>query len=119
MAWVYSQSTGRLEHVQANLSFKCYSGKGEGRNNPSLEAVACVGPIPRGNWIMCGIRNDGSKGPFRIVLMPSGHNAHERSAFELHGDNATHDASEGCIIHSPRVDREIIYSTDINLTVIE
>jgi hypothetical protein len=40
-----------------------------------------------------------------------------RSLFRIHGDNASHDASHGCIILGPLVRRRIAESGDTELTV--
>jgi len=41
-------------------------------------------------------------GPFTINLIPcDGTNTFGRSAFRIHGDNKTHNASEGCLVLGP------------------
>jgi hypothetical protein len=97
----YNSSTGAFKTSDGNLVALCYSGHGDGLNNPALEAVAIVGPIPRGRWqIVRWDDHHGTKGPIVAVLRPDGHDAHGRSGFLIHGDNtaANHSASHGCII---------------------
>ena len=118
MAWEYSQSSGQMK-LNGELKGTGYSGRGEGRNNPAKEAVANVGPIPRGAWTMGAAYDDNNgKGPTVIPLTPSGHNAHGRTGFLIHGDNATHDASTGCIILGPAVRTAIAASADKTLNVV-
>lgn len=117
MAWQYKQSTGEMSRngVVAGVG---YSGAGEGRNNPALQAVANVGPIPQGSWRIGAPYNDPHKGPTVLPLAPVGHNALGRSGFLIHGDNTTHDASTGCIILAPTVRQQIAASGDADLTVV-
>ena len=80
-----------------------YSGHGPGRNNPGMEAVPDVGPIPHGLYKIgkpecCAPDPPGPHGPYVLPLSPNGHNACGRSGFLMHGDNVHHDASLGCII---------------------
>lgn len=75
-----------------------YSGHSEGRNNPAMESEHMVGPIPRGRYKIGPAFDHPQKGPICFRLTPDGHDALGRSGFMIHGDNITHDASEGCII---------------------
>lgn len=98
--WVYVQSTGELRRPDGTMCGIGYAGRGEGRNNPAMQDVKNVGPLP------CGLYRIGNPvlrhpmlGPVAMPLTP----AYEsqmfgRSHFWIHGDNAQHDASEGCII---------------------
>lgn len=84
-----------------------YSGHGEGLNNPAMEAVHNVGPIPAGRWhIQSWQDNYENKGSVVAILLPVGHDAHGRSGFLIHGPHADDhfDSSDGCIIapHSVR-----------------
>jgi hypothetical protein len=85
-----------------------YSGSGEGRNNPALESKKMKGPIPAG-WY--SIDNPecippepaGPHGVYVMRLTPDGHRAHGRDGFMIHGDNAHHTASCGCIVLLPNL----------------
>lgn len=117
--WTYEQSSGRLSHDGAVVGIG-YSGHGVGLNNHALEAVADVGPCPCGGWEI--IRWDAThadKGPCVGVLSPVGHDAHGRSEFLIHGDNAAGDnsASHGCIILGPSLRHVMRDSGDHDLTV--
>ena len=81
-----------------------YSGFGPGLNNPAMETIPDVGPIPRGKWgIARWEATHGTKGPQVAILCPDGWDAHGRSDFLIHGDNrdGNNTASHGCII-APR-----------------
>lgn len=108
MSWEYSQQSRTLKHNGVVVA-EGYSGHGAGRNNPDMENVANVGPIPRGRYTIGGAHQDANKGPVVIRLTPFGHNARGRSGFLIHGDNAqgNFSASEGCIILN-RAARELI-----------
>ena len=109
MPWTYSQSTGKL--TNGEKTFQGYSGRGDARNKPEREAEVDVGPIPRGRYLM-GIPFDSAvTTPFAIPLTPQGHNAHGRTAFQIHGDKAGGNASKGCIILSPIDSRVWIWSS--------
>jgi hypothetical protein len=117
--WVYQQTTGELlldgEYVATG-----YSGHNEGLNNPALEAVQNVGPIPAGNWTIGEPHNSEHRGPVCLPLRPAGHAAHGRTAFLIHGDNQKGDksASHGCIILPRKIRERIIASRDPELLVI-
>lgn len=108
--WTWDQSSGTLlKH--GRVIAHGYAGAGAGKNNPDQQGVVQVGPIPRGVWRMTRVKNGGHTGPFTIVLEPEpGTNTLGRSAFRIHGDNSTHDASQGCIILQ-RPFREQIWAT--------
>lgn len=97
--WIYQQSTGQTwcNGIRAAVG---YSGKGQGKNNPEMEVTPSVGPIPRGTYRMGAPRWSNQTGPHVIDLEPIGHNAHGRTALQVHGDSikTPGTASRGCII---------------------
>jgi hypothetical protein len=97
----YCVTSGALTR-DGDLIATGYSGHGEGLNNPALEADPGVGPIPAGTWRIGPPEPHPNLGPLAMPLTPLGHDAHGRSAFFIHGDNAEvdHSASHGCIILS-------------------
>ncbi len=117
--WSYAQSTGELLHDDV-FEGTGYSGTGEGRNNPSMQDVHGIGPIPVGTYIIGAAYDDvGGLGPCVMHLDPAeGTNTFGRSLFRIHGDNARHDASHGCIILGPQIRKMIAVSSDKRLTVI-
>src|SRR5215471_3014868 len=97
MTWIYNQSSGEFFH-DTTYEGLGYSGLGDGRNNSDMESVPNVGPIPKGGYSIGPAYNHEKLGPLVMNLDPVGHDAHGRSAFRIHGDSVTHDASKGCII---------------------
>lgn len=121
MSWTYHQRTGELWRNGAKVATG-YSGNGKGLNNPDMETVQGVGPIPRGRWYLDGVYNSAKVGPFAIILDPDpSTNTFGRSAFRIHGDNSKGDrsASNGCII-LPRAIRDKLWNfKDRILDVVE
>jgi len=125
--WTWDQSAGTLSHNGSRIS-SGYAGKGRGRNNPALQGVAGVGPLPRGHYRIGTPRTSQRTGPYAMDLYPidatpndTRHDTTGRSAFQIHGDSvrAPGTASSGCII-LPRVIRERIWkSGDHDLEVVE
>jgi hypothetical protein len=106
--WTYAQSTGSLMQGSAQVGTG-YSGYQEGKNNPDMQAVVDVGPIPQGTWTIEGPPvNTPEHGPYVLTLQPApGTNTFGRSGFLMHGDSIDDpgNASRGCIImpHDVRV----------------
>lgn len=124
--WVWDQSAGILSR-NGKLISRGYSGKGRGRNNPALQGVPGVGPIPQGRWKIGAPYNSANVGPYVLPLhavdgsIDDVHQPTGRSAFRCHGDSisAPGTASRGCII-LPRAVREAIWkSGDRDLEVIQ
>jgi hypothetical protein len=103
MAWIFFQKTGRLYH-NADV-YVGYSGHDAGRNNPAMENVKGIGPVPRGNYTMYGVHSSEKTGPVTIRLRPDDATrarieamGRDPDSFEIHGDNAEGNASHGCLI---------------------
>jgi type VI secretion system (T6SS) effector TldE1-like protein len=124
VTWIYRQSTGDLAHVTADTAGRIdtfgglpgagYSGHGEGLNNPAMQHVRSVGPIPRGRWTIGAPYDSDTVGAFALPLLPDPDTeTFGRSAFVIHGDNYHQDrsASRGCIV-LPRKVREAIHESD-------
>lgn len=113
----YRSSDGEtyLDQVYEGIG---YSGAGYGRNNPDMEDVVGVGPIPRGLYRIGKPDTNVKTGPLTFVLIPDGHNAHGRSGFLIHGDNITHNASHGCVILGRCVREAIAKANETVLNVI-
>jgi lipoprotein-anchoring transpeptidase ErfK/SrfK len=79
-----------------------YSGNGNGLNNPNMQNVADVGPIPRGTWTIGREYNSttGLGNHMMDLTARAGTNTYNRGLFRIHGDNSAqnHTASHGCII---------------------
>lgn len=120
MSWVYEQQTGKL--TRNDFVSYGYSGHGEGKNNPALQNVKNVGPIPKGNWTIQGPPFDTEgHGPYVMRLIPQdGTEVFGRSGFLMHGDNVhtPGTASEGCVIMPPLTRQTVWKSGDYNLEVV-
>lgn len=120
MAWEYSQSMGTLYH-NGNMAGQGYSGASEGKNNPSMQAVRMVGPIPEGEYTIESPRNSARVGPYAMPLTPQyGTNTFGRDAFYIHGDSVSSpgSASSGCVILNRAVREQIWSSGDRTLKVV-
>jgi Protein of unknown function (DUF2778) len=120
-AWTYSQKSGELD-PDGNKVATGYSGAGSGKNNPELQNVHNVGPIPQGHWAITGPPADTkTHGPYVLRLTPELETeTFGRSGFLMHGDSKERPgtASQGCII-VPRAVREQVWkSGDRNLKVV-
>lgn len=119
--WVFEQSTGKMHDASGKVLAQGYSGRGEGKNNPAMQTVPCVGPIPIGTYTIAAPRDGTGHGPYAMRLSPDETNQmFGRAGFMIHGDNvhAPGTASEGCII-LPRDAREQLWkSGDFRLEVI-
>lgn len=101
-----------------------YSGHGPGRNQPKLEAVHNVGPIPKGLYTIgkpqcCAPVPPGPHGPYILPLTPNGHDAHGRTGLLCHGNNSKNDASLGCLIQSFPVRQRMGGSSSHDLLVLD
>lgn len=76
---IYNQS-GHL--TIGVVEFTAYSGHGNGLNNPDMEDIVGVGPIPRGEWeVVEWLDNYENKGSCVARLVPVGFDPHGRSGF--------------------------------------
>ena len=123
--WTWNQANGNLSHG-GDLVGTGYAGgdKGarpDGVNNPALESVHNVGPIPRGMYAIGDFIDHPTVGKFAAPLTPSPENEmFGRGGFYLHGDNPemNQSASDGCPVapHSVRV--AVAESGDAELEVV-
>ena len=77
-----------------------YSGTGAGRDNPAMQSVPFIGPLPQGHYSIGSPFNYvGGTGPYSMRLTPfSSNDMFGRNGFLIHGNNASNDASHGCIV---------------------
>lgn len=95
----YNQASGEMQDGNGATLGNGYSGRGTDRNITASEGIRNRGPVPRGRYRMQEDHNVVGRGPVVIRLVPeAGTNTFGRDGFLIHGDNATNDASEGCII---------------------
>jgi len=118
--WTYSQSSGKLYHNSSYLGTG-YAGHGQGLNNPKMEMVHSVGPLPKGLWIIGMFFDDKHLGPCVAALKPTDQEVYGRGGFFIHGDNKlmNHTASDGCIILARYLREAIRDSKETELQVIE
>lgn len=119
--WTYEVISGECRK-DGILAGSGYSGFGKGKNNPALESVHGVGPIPRGDFDIILPPFDSPKtGKYVMRLIPrEGTDVFGRTDLEWHGDSTEHpgQASHGCIA-SPRYVRvRVRDSSDTHLRVI-
>jgi len=124
--WTYIQKTGELLHNGAHVATG-YSGFNDpeagqdGKNNPDLQSVHEVGPIPVGQYSIGTPVNTLTHGPFVLPLTPNPSNQmFGREGFLIHGDSVVEPgtASRGCIILARSVRNEVAASGDNSLQVI-
>lgn len=116
--WSYDQSSGEVRH-DGEFEGTGYSGTGEGRNNPNMQAVQNVGAVPQGRYRIGSQYDHPRLGPCVMNLDPMPETqTFGRDLFRIHGDNARHDASHGCIILGPAIRRLIARSGDTELEVL-
>lgn len=124
---IYVQRTGHMYGDDGELLFTAYSGGNKGRNkeginNPEMQEVHCVGPIPVGEYSIGAPYDDKDTGLHTMTLTPIngtncfGRDGVKHTSFKCHGVNE-HDAihgtktsSEGCICKSPANTRCQIYT---------
>ena len=124
--WTYIQKTGELlhngEHVAVGYSGYDNPQTGQnGKNNPDLENVPEVGPIPVGQYSIGSPEDTLTHGPFVLPLTPDAANQmFGRDGFLIHGDSVVEPgtASRGCIIMARPVRDEVATSGDAALEVI-
>lgn len=120
--WQFSQSTGRL-FQDGQLRATGYAGAGEGKNNPAMQGIENVGPLPQGVYAISDTPFDSqSHGPFCLRLTPDAANEmFGRAGFLIHGDSIAEPgtASEGCMIFSRAIRGLIHDSNDKELHVVE
>lgn len=78
-----------------------WAGHGDGKNNPDMQSVRMVGPLPRGRYTMAKPKQE-STGPFSIRLTPvAGTEMFGRDGFLIHGPSRGENygqESHGCPI---------------------
>ena len=107
----YAQGLGVLSCKDGFLATG-YAGADAGKNNPAMQDVKNVGPLPRGRYTISGPECVGTTfpcpdchgatahrhGPYVLRLHPAqGNEMFGRAGFLVHGDNGHGTASEGCI----------------------
>jgi len=119
--WTYIQSDGRLLDRRGEVVAQGYAGLGVGKNNPEMQTVHNVGPLPCGIYGIEAPVDTTLHGPYVLWFIPDPENEmFGRSKFGIHGDSLVHpgSASDGCIIMPPNVRHQIWDSGDHLIRVI-
>lgn len=98
--FTYSQTTGVLTHNGYAVS-KGYAGRGEGLNNPAMQNVPKIGPLPQGKYTIMKAGTDAKVGKVAMRLIPDPANEmYDRADFFIHAPHANDqkDSSEGCMV---------------------
>ena len=119
---LYEQTSGDLYVIAPDGSLKLvakgYSGAaGEARNNPNYESTKDAGPIPLGTYGI-GKGRDTDKGDNTMGLTPQWDSSANRTLLLIHGDNAAHNASTGCVILDPKTREQIAGLSGASLEVV-
>ncbi len=121
MTRIYHQSSGKLFRNN-KLIGNGYAGVGAGKNAPTMQGTADIGPLPRGKYTIGAPFKHPHTGAYSMRLTPAASNImYGRSGFLIHGDSTAHpgEASNGCIIMPLNVRHSVWSSGDRNLEVIE
>lgn len=119
MTWAYKQNTGWISHDGTSVA-EGYSGAGDGKNNPAMQDVPNIGPLPVGRYTIGEPSDTKTHGPYVLHLTPDPANEmFGRAGFLIHGDSVVHPgtASEGCIILPRKVREQVWASGDRELEV--
>ncbi len=120
-AWTYAQTTGELQQDGKHVATG-YSGAGHGKNNPDMQEVHNLGPIPQGDWTIVGPPvNTADHGPYVLTLKPAADTpTFGRSGFLMHGDSkeSPGSASHGCVILPRSIREQVWKSGDHDLEVV-
>ena len=110
----YDQVTGHITNDEGKLLATGWSGNGDGKNNPAMQDVHSVGPLPQGVYKVCEweYEHNGLGHDVVAILQVEGE-TFGRDGFFIHGPaiNSEHygQESKGCIV-VPREGRLYIQS---------
>ncbi len=128
--WTYVQSTGELVDASGEVVGRGYAGGGldkeneeaaAGKNNPEMQNVPFVGPLPEGNYGFEAPVDSRVVGRYALRLDPDAANEmYGRDGFFMHGDSIVDPgwASDGCIVMPETVRVAVWESGDRRLQVV-
>ena len=121
--WTWDITQAELTHEGEHVAFGYSGGKDhpEGKNNPAMQSIHNIGPLPCGLYDIGSPVNTVTHGPYVLPLTPHPENTmYSRSGFLIHGDSVVEsgNASEGCVILSPAARRTVWNSGDHLLRVV-
>lgn len=119
--WTFNQR-GNLYGEDGQLEAFGYAGRESGKNNPEMQNVKGIGPLPRGQYTAEEPKDSATVGKYAIRLIPDEDNEmFGRNSFFMHGDSNEHPglASHGCIV-MPRAVRQKFWeeNTDHRIQVV-
>lgn len=106
----FQQATGKLFDETDALVGVGWAGHLDGKNNPTMQNVEDVGPLPVGIYTISDPINSAKLGPLAFSLVPEADNQmFGRAGFFIHGASIScaEMSSDGCII-MPRPTREML-----------
>lgn len=115
-AYTFEQVTGDLLNETNTIDAHGYAGREAGKNNPDMQDVKGIGPLPRGWYTAQAPSDDPVVGKYAMRLIPDTSNEmFGRNSFFMHGDSTEHPglASHGCIV-MPRSVRENFWNNALN-----
>lgn len=118
---IYEQRTGRLFTDEGELLGTGYAGKGEGKNNPDMQATPFIGPLPAGWYTRGAAYTHEHLGPITMNLTPDeGNEMFGRNLFRIHGDAIADpgNASDGCIVQDHDVRMRVSNHPDVRMHVV-
>jgi hypothetical protein len=128
VSWKYKQSTGEMFFPGGSLLAVGYSGAEGGKNNPDMQGIHNIGPIPQGKYNISLITDasgiavdyEHKKSPVMHLTPDAENEMFGRAGFLIHGDSVSEPgtASRGCIILSHSERCQIAGSKDKWLEVI-
>ncbi len=116
--WIYSQSTGRLTYVDSNGNSAFvgtgYAGYGPGLNNPAMQNVPFIGPLPQGLYTIGPQQDNGNRSQSMVLTPNPGNQMFDRWGFLIHGPHKDdqHDSSNGCPVFKKSIRDQIGKSND-------
>lgn len=118
MSYEFDVRAGVFKHNGMVIDRTAYSGNGAGLNNPDMENVVGVGPLPRGGYEIGPFTTHPHLGVFVSRLKPLFKT--DRTELDIHGDNEhmNHTASDGCLILPLGVRKMMAASGDTKLSVV-
>lgn len=110
--FIYHQKTGVLLDDQGHQLALGWAGNHEGKNNPDMQQVRCVGPLPQGTYkVEPWISQHPHLGPDVAPLTQVAGETYGRGDFFIHGPSVASDRygeeSKGCIV-IPRPMRQAV-----------
>lgn len=119
--WLYLSRTGVLLNAARERVTVGYAGRGAGMNNPDMQHVKGIGPLPEAVYAIEAPRESAVTGPYALPLIPHvGTELYGRSSFQIHGDSKASpgEASHGCIVVGRAIRQAIWESGDHVLKVV-